>query len=91
MGLPHGLASQSSQETSTYSTSKSRTHSSAQDERDFDLVAVVHRVEGYITEYEVTGLQPGETYHFQVSARDSVGIEHGGGGWILGPEAEVTL
>ncbi len=47
-------------------------------------------VEGDVTEYEVTGLQPGETYHFQVSARDSVGIEHGGA-WVLGPEVEVTL
>ena len=47
-------------------------------------------VEGDVTEYEVTGLQAGETYHFQVSARDDVGIEHGGA-WVLGPEVEVTM
>jgi len=49
-----------------------------------------HTVDGDITEYEVTGLQPGETYHFQISARDDVGVEHGGS-WVLGPEVEVTL
>ncbi|MFH1532995.1 MAG: fibronectin type III domain-containing protein, partial [Pseudomonadota bacterium] len=50
-----------------------------------------YTVEGDVTEYKVTGLQSGKTYHFQISARDSVSIEQGGGGWILGPEVEVTL
>lgn len=49
-----------------------------------------HTVEGDVTEYEVTGLKHGETYHFQISARDDVGIEHGGS-WVLGPELEITL
>ncbi len=59
--------------------------------QDFGVPETNYTVEGDVTEYEVTGLQAGETYHFQVSARDSVGIENGGGGFILGPEVEVTL
>lgn len=59
--------------------------------QDFGVPETNYTVEGDTTQYEVTGLQPGETYHFQVSARDSVGIQAGGGGWILGPEVEVTL
>jgi hypothetical protein len=59
--------------------------------QDFGVPESNHTVEGDVTEYEVTGLQAGQVYHFQVSARDSVGIEHGGGGWILGPEVEVSL
>ncbi len=59
--------------------------------QDFGVPESNYTVEGDVTEYEVTGLQPGVIYQFQISARDSVGIEHGGGGWILGPEAEVSL
>ncbi|MFH1530385.1 MAG: fibronectin type III domain-containing protein [Pseudomonadota bacterium] len=58
--------------------------------QDFGVPETNYTVEGDVTEYEVTGLQQGQTYHFQISARDSVGIENGGGGWILGPELEVT-
>jgi len=59
--------------------------------QDFGVPETNYTVEGDVTEYEVTGLQLGETYHFQISGRDSVGIENGGGGFILGPEVEVTL
>lgn len=58
---------------------------------DFGVPESNYTVDGDTTQYVVSDLSPGATYHFQVSAKDSVSVESGGGGWIPGPETYFTF